>query len=100
MLMGQKKDREAVYVFNRSGNSWTEKTKLFDTEGSSSDLFGFSLTSGPRLNNDANENTYKGILFIGAPGTNNNNKQTGSVYFYTEDSSGWSQSLELIEARK
>lgn len=87
----------AVYVFKNSGSDWIQRAKLFDVEGSSSDLFGFSLTSGPRLNIDESTDTYTGTLFIGAPGTNNNNKQTGSVYFYTENSAGWNQSLELIE---
>ncbi|MBL4604369.1 MAG: T9SS type A sorting domain-containing protein, partial [Flavobacteriaceae bacterium] len=89
----------AVYIFNRPGSNWVEKEKLFDAQGSSSDLFGFSLTSGPRLNTDESIAVYAGTLFVGAPGTNSNNKQTGSVYFYTENSLGWNQSLELIETK-
>lgn len=89
----------AVYIFKKSNSSWAESTKLYDEQGASSDLFGFSLTSGPRLNTTGLTSGYQGILFIGAPGTNRNNKQTGSVYFYTEDSSGWIKSMELIEEK-
>lgn len=89
----------AVYIFQKSNNTWSENVKLYDEQGASSDLFGFSLTSGPRLNNSGIASGFPGILFIGAPGTNRNNKQTGSVYFYTEDSSGWNKSMELIEEK-
>jgi hypothetical protein len=94
---GHKERSGAVYIFNKVNGVWTQKAKLFDAEGASSDLFGFSLSSGPR-NTSSTSSGYPGILFIGAPGTNDEQLgQTGSVYFYVENVNGWEQSTELIE---
>ncbi len=36
-------ERGAVYIFNRSGNSWTQTQKLLDAQGETSDFFGYSV---------------------------------------------------------
>lgn len=87
----------AVYIFKQVEGTWTEQTKLFDTQGESSDLFGYSLTFAPELRDATNDGTFPGILFIGAPGTKQETRKTGSVYLYTEGTSGWTQGLELVE---
>lgn len=87
----------AVYIFKQTEGSWSEQAKLFDPEGASSDLFGYSLTFVPELRTSSNDGTFPGILFVGAPGTKQDTKKTGSVYLYTEKTSGWQQGLELIE---
>jgi hypothetical protein len=48
------------------------------------------------LNNDSSK--FEGILYVGAPGTNENDLKTGSVYFYKETTSGWEKGLKLIES--
>ncbi len=87
----------AVYIFKQVEGSWEEQAKLFDPNGESSDLFGFSLTFVPELTASTTENVFPGILFVGAPGTQHENKKTGSVYFYTEKASGWQLGRELVE---
>lgn len=80
-----------VYLYKKNEDQWQEDTMLLDSNGQSSDLFGYSL-SGTTLNNTE-------VLFIGAPGTNNNELQTGSVYLYTNsDGLGWKMNYELVES--
>ena len=86
-----------VYVFKQIEGNWIEQAKLFDSEGESSDLFGYSLTFVPELRNITNSEGFPGILFIGAPGTQHENKKTGSVYLYTEKTSGWQLGMKLLE---
>ncbi len=83
----------AVYIFEENGEGeWVQTTKIFDPEGASSDLFGYSLNtqiSIPVLVKASDINRY-GTLFIGAPGSNNQDGvQTGSVYFYADSEENW-----------
>ncbi len=86
-----------VHIFKRVEDVWAEQAKLFDAQGESSDLFGYSLAFVPERRNATNDGTFPGILFVGAPGVMNENKKTGAVYLYTETTSGWTQGLKLIE---
>jgi hypothetical protein len=88
----------AVYIFKQIEGIWVEQVKLFDPNGESSDLFGFSLSVVPELDNAQNNGRFPGILFVGAPGSQQNNQKTGSVYLYTEDETGWTLGLKLIES--
>lgn len=87
----------AVFIFKQSEGNWVEQTKLFDPQGESSDLFGYSLTFLPELEDATNTGRFPGVLFIGAPGTQHTNKKTGSVYLYTEKTTGWELGMELVE---
>lgn len=86
-----------VHIFKKVEDTWVEQAKLFDTEGESSDLFGYSLAFVPERKEINRDGRFPGILFIGAPGVMNENKKTGAVYLYIEESSGWKQGLKLIE---
>jgi len=91
----------AVYIFEENPEGeWEQAAKLFDPNGSSSDLFGYSLAGTkevPIPTKTAAANFY-GNLFIGAPGSNHNNGQTGSVYIYEKDpENGWSYTYEIVE---
>lgn len=95
---GNKERTGAVYLFKKSNNSWTQYTKIFDENGSSADLFGYSLASMPSLTLNSDSLKFDGILYIGAPGTNENDLQTGAVYFYKETEFGWEKGLKLVES--
>lgn len=91
----------AVYIFEKDmEGSWSQVAKLFDPNGSSSDLFGYSLATQVEvyvLVKDATHDFY-GALFIGAPGANNpDGVQTGSVYFYNKDDEQWFMSTEFFD---
>ncbi len=91
----------AVYIFERNSEDvWEQTAKLFDPNGSSSDLFGYSLSP---LNEiyvlvKSNSSNFTGAFFIGAPGTNHENGQTGSVYIFERNSENvWSIQYQIIE---
>lgn len=88
----------AVYVFKSTdnGETWNQATNLRISDANFNDLFGFSISSGP-TNKAELANKFNGILYVGAPGTVNENGKTGSVYFFIEDNDGWKNTYELIE---
>lgn len=88
---GQEERSGVVYVFTKD-TQWAENSVLSASDGKSSDLFGFSLTSGASEGSLIDD-----ILFIGAPGTNNDNGQTGSVFLFHKSENTWSENYELIE---
>lgn len=97
---GNEERAGVVYVFEKNEeNEWEQTAKLFDPNGSSSDLFGFSLTSSQVfVTKPSALNNFNGFLYIGAPGTINENGKTGSVYLYQKTEEGsWVLNDELIE---
>lgn len=89
-----------VYIFEKNNeDNWEQTAKLFDPIGASSDLFGFSITSSlVFVVKSNNSNYFSGFLYIGAPGTLNENGKTGSVYLYRKSDNGsWTLSSELVE---
>lgn len=92
-----------VYLFEKDDlNQWVQTAKLFDPNGNSSDLYGFSISSTPidqSVIKSITQNDYYGLLFIGAPGTQREDQKTGSVYIFTKNdvTGNWDFQLELIE---
>ena len=68
----------AAYVFTRSGTTWTEQQKLFDSNGAGGDAFGIDVT----LNGDQ--------LYVGANGVGYGESiaNLGAVYVYSRGSGG------------
>tara|TARA_B100000809_G_scaffold4361_1_gene4600 strand:+ start:19691 stop:21241 length:1551 start_codon:yes stop_codon:yes gene_type:complete len=90
---GKEERSGVVYIYQKSdANDWTTEIILSDPNGKSSDLFGYCLSGS------TNEQT--NILFLGAPGRNNNELQTGSVYLFSQikGSNTWSLNYELTES--
>ncbi|MBO6523796.1 MAG: T9SS type A sorting domain-containing protein [Balneolaceae bacterium] len=91
----------AVYIFEKDENEdWIQAAKLFDPNGSSSDLFGYTLATqiGVPIPVKASSFYRFGTLFIGAPGSNNENGvQTGSVYFYDQQEGIWNLTSEFFD---
>jgi len=74
----------SVYVFTRSGTTWSEQTKLFASDGISGDLFGYSVSlSG---------NT----ALIGMPWDDDNMAQSGSAYVFVRSGDNWTQQQKLL----
>lgn len=75
----------AVYVFLRSGTSWTEQTQLISSDGSAGDLFGSSVAL------DAN------VALIGAftDRIGSTSEEQGSAYIFTRSSGVWSEQAKL-----
>ncbi len=62
----------SVYVFARSGSSWTQRTKLTASDGTANDLFGHSVT----VSGDGS------TVVIGAILDDDRGDQRGSAYIF------------------
>jgi hypothetical protein len=80
-------DRGAVYIFTRSGASWTQQAKLFASDVSGGDYFGSSVA----LSSDGN------TALIGALGeTTSPNTLNGAAYVFTRSGSTWTEQQKLL----
>lgn len=74
----------SAYVFERSGGSWTETTKLAASDGDSSDKFGQVAIAGDTIvvgaHDDEDPNGFDG----------------GSAYVFTRSSGTWSEQAKLV----
>jgi len=73
----------AVYVFERSGTTWSQVAKLDAADGAPLDGFGSSLS----LLGDT--------LVIGAVGDDDHDLESGSVYVFERSGSSWTQQAKL-----
>jgi hypothetical protein len=74
-----------VYVYTRSGSTWTKQAKLQASNYNASDNFGYSIDINP----DA---TY---IIIGAPYEDTGGSNTGSAYIFTRSGSTWTQQAQI-----
>jgi len=74
----------SVYVFTRSGTTWTEQQKLTASDGTSDDYFGYSVF----LSCDT--------ALIGACGDNENGFLSGSAYVFTRTGTIWTEQAKLL----
>jgi hypothetical protein len=79
-------DSGSAYVFvNRSGNIWTQQTKLLASDGSSYDHFGWSVSISGN------------IAVIGAYAHDDNGIDSGSAYVFANGSGNiWAQQTKLV----
>ena len=69
----------AVYVFTRSGSTWTEQAYIKASNTGGIDLFGWSVA----LSGDT--------LAVGAPGEDSSASDSGAVYVFTRSGSTWTE---------
>jgi hypothetical protein len=72
----------SAYVFERSGNSWTQVAKLTASDGAEYDAFGHVSISGD-------------YAIVGAMGDNENGQNSGSAYIFERIGSSWTQVAKL-----
>ncbi len=76
----------SVYVFRHDGGSWVQEAKLLAADGAPGDGFGSALAAdGERL-------------VIGARGDDDSGADSGSVYVFRDDKTGWVQEAKLMAA--
>ena len=73
----------AAYIYQRSGNSWTEVAKLFPSDGVLGDYFGASV---------AIEGDY---AIVGAPNANGLAADAGAAYVFYNNGSSWTQQAKI-----
>jgi len=78
--------RGAVYVFTRSGNTWTYQQKILAPDAQPGDYFGRSVA----INKDAT------IALIGAYNRSEAGVNCGAVYHFTRSGSIWSYQNKLL----
>jgi len=74
----------SVYVFTRSGTTWTQQTKLVASDGAAEDQFGCSVSM--------NDNT----ALIGAAWDDDQGASSGSAYVFTRSGTSWTQQAKLL----
>ena len=78
----QASNQGAVYIFTRSGSTWSQQQRIYDSSGAASQFFGLGVS----LSGDGT------IAAIGARGDDNDQ---GAVFIYTKSGSTWSQQAKL-----
>ena len=73
----------SVYVFVRSGNTWTEQAILTASDAAFQDFFGYSVSI------DGN------YAIIGAFGNDDNGSLSGSAYVFMRSGSSWTEQAKL-----
>jgi len=73
-------NRGSAYIFKRAGDKWSEQAKLTASDGSTGDLFGWSVSICPDY------------AIVGAYGKDN---WTGSAYIFKRDGATWTQQAKL-----
>jgi hypothetical protein len=77
-------DPGSVYVFTRTGTTWTQQAKLLASDGASDDSFGV----GVALSGDT--------ALIGAFWDDDNGTDSGSAYVFTRTGTTWTQQAKLL----
>jgi hypothetical protein len=83
----------AVYVYTRSGSTWTQQAYVKASNTDAIDIFGSSVALSGDGNTLAVGASYEDSNSVGINGDQNNNDATdaGAVYVYTRSGSTWSQ---------
>lgn len=74
----------SVYVFTRTGTTWTQQAKLIASDGATQDCFGHSVS--------LNSNT----ALIGAEQDDDNGELSGSAFVFIRTGSTWIQQAKLL----
>ncbi len=76
-------DSGSVYVFTRSGTTWTQEAKLTPTDGAAYDNFGKSVS----IEGDT--------VVVGANYNDDDGSNSGSAYVFTRSGTTWTQEAKL-----
>ena len=77
----------SAYIFSRSGNNWTQQTKLIPSDGASGDNFGYSVSIAGDY------------AIIGAFDDDDNGTNSGSAYIFSRSGNNWTQQAKLKTKR-
>ena len=76
----------SVYIFTRSGTTWSQQAKIQASDIQQSDTFGQSVS----ISNDGN------TAIVGAPYEDTGGTNAGAAYIFTRSGSTWSQQQKLV----
>jgi len=78
-----KKGAGAVYVYARSGTTWTLNQKVTASDGASGDSFGVAVA------------LHRGALAVGASADDDAGSDSGSAYLFSRSGATWSQQQKI-----
>ena len=76
----------AVYIFTRSGSSWSQQQKIQASDAQSSDRFGTFVS----ISSDGD------TAIVGAPGEATGGTNAGAAYIFTRSGTTWSQEAKIV----
>jgi len=76
-------DSGSVYVFTRSGSTWSQQAKLSDSTGAGNDRFGWSVS----VSDDT--------VLVGSYYDDDNGTNSGTTYVFIRSGTTWSQQAKL-----
>jgi len=76
-------DSGSVYVFTRTGTTWTQQAKLIANDGAASDFFGYNVA----IAGDT--------IVVGARMHDDNGNNSGSAFVFTRTGTTWTQQAKL-----
>jgi prepilin-type N-terminal cleavage/methylation domain-containing protein len=76
----------SVYVFTRTGGTWTQQAKLTAADGAATDRFGYAVA----IDGDT--------VVVGAPYDDDKGADSGSAYVFTRTGGTWTQQAKLTAA--
>jgi hypothetical protein len=85
---GSSSNEGAVYIFTRSGSTWTQQAKLVASDTAQSLYFGETVS----MNNDGS------YVIIGAYGDSTIGTSNGAAYVFTRSGSTWTQQAKITES--
>ena len=77
----------AVYVFTRSGTSWSQQAKLTASDAAANDYLGYHSGNSIAISGDT--------VVAGAYGDDDGGSSSGSAYVFTRSGTSWSQQAKL-----
>jgi hypothetical protein len=73
----------SAYIFNRSGETWSQQQKLIASDGAASDVFGNSVSISVDF------------AIVGAYQDDDKGSNSGSAYIFKRDGTSWSQQAKM-----
>lgn len=80
-IQGENSGNGAVYIFKKSGGTWSQQQKLTASDGASGDQFGSSVS----ISSDGN------TLLVGAQEEDTGGTSSGAAYIFTKIGDTWAQ---------
>ena len=77
-------DAGSVYIFKRTGTSWTQEAKLLASDGAAGDWFGLFVS----ISGD--------YVVVGARRDDDNGAESGSAYVFKRTGTSWAQEAKLL----
>ena len=92
LVVGAERDDDAgpssgsAYVFDLSGDTWSEVAKLTASDGAAGDQFGQAVAASA------------GIIVVGSTGADEADYNGGAAYVFSPDGGDWSETAKLLAA--